>query len=337
MKTISVLIAAWQARAWLADCLHALQSQVLPSGWQLQVLVGVDGCEDTLAWLRSAHVDGIEVVYLRQNSGTYITFNTLMRYASGELIARFDADDVMQSGYLAAHIAAIVAGADMTLSWSIYTDAQLKPTSRVMAHSVYHPEHGLNRRGAEGQFVIRRAVWQALGGFRPWRCGADTDFFKRVRCAGFAHQVIEQFLYLRRTHAGSLTVDAATNFQSPLRLAIQKRVARYQEQYLAGTRGLKIRAQTASAHECLAMPAHKPHSSLTAPLDPVDPIDPPAVSAAINPVDSIDSIDPIDPVDTVAPTDAVDPVNLLSPVNPVAFIDHIDHMEPHVFRHHSHL
>ncbi len=255
MKTVSVLIAAYRARAWLADCLNAVLSQALPPGWQLQVLVGIDGCDDTLAWLQAAHyggVEGVELVHLKQNSGTYITFNTLMRYAHGELIARFDADDVMQPGYLAAHIAAIESGADMSLCWSIYTDAQLRPTSHVLAHTVYHPEHGLNRRGAEGQFVIRRAVWQALGGFRPWRCGADTDFFKRVRCAGFVHQVIEQFLYLRRTHPSSLTVDPATNFQSPLRLAIQKRVARYQEQYSAGTRGLKIRARTAREHVRLA-------------------------------------------------------------------------------------
>lgn len=251
MKTISILIAAWRAQDWLADCLNAVFAQVLPEGWRMQVLLGIDGCEETLKWLQGQHYPQLEAVYLKQNQGTYVTFNTLMRYAQGELICRFDADDVMQSGYLAAHIRASEAGADMSMSWSIYTDAKLKPTSHVMAHKVYHPENGLNRRGAEGQFVIRRAVWQQLGGFRPWRCGADTDFFKRVRFSGFSHCVIEAFLYLRRTHANSLTVDAATNFDSPLRLAIQKRVARYHQQYEAGVRKLKIRAAWAKEHERL--------------------------------------------------------------------------------------
>jgi glycosyltransferase involved in cell wall biosynthesis len=197
---------------------------------------------------QAIHSPELSVFYLQKNSGTYLTFNTLMRYATGELICRFDADDVMEPGYLSAQIQAIEQGMDMTMTWSIYTDAKLVPTSYVLAHEVYHPDQGLNRRGSEGQFVIRRDVWQRLGGFRAWRCGADTDFFKRLRIAGFSHTVIPEFLYFRRTHEQSLTVHPDTNFKSPFRKYIQKLTADYQEQYLAGKRSLKVRPEYVKDH-----------------------------------------------------------------------------------------
>jgi glycosyltransferase involved in cell wall biosynthesis len=254
MKTISILIAAWQAQDWLKDCLNGVFQQCLPEGWGMQVLLGIDGCAKTYDVIPTLDFPDLEIVWLEQNCGTYVTFNTLMPFAKGELIARFDADDVMQPGYLAAHIAAIEAGSDMTLTWSIYTDLQLHPTSHVLAHEVYHPENGLNRRGAEGQFVIRSEFMHGLGGFRPWRCGADTDFFKRVRAAGFRSSVIEQFLYLRRTHHHSLTVNPETNFKSPYRLCVQKLAKHYEQQYQSGQRRIAIKPVRAKKFVFLKAP-----------------------------------------------------------------------------------
>jgi glycosyltransferase involved in cell wall biosynthesis len=248
MKTISVLIAAYNAQTWLKDCLSSVFSQSLPSGWKIEVLLGIDGCDQTLQLTKDIECPELSIFYLKNNSGTYLTFNTLMRYATGDLICRFDADDVMKPNFLSSQIQAIEQGVDMTMAWSIYTDADLNPTSYVMAHEVYHPENGLNRRGSEGQFIIKRDIWKRLGGFRAWRCGADTDFFKRLRAAGFSHTVIPEFLYFRRTHENSLTTHPYTNFKSPLRKYIQKLCADYQEQYLAGKRSVKIRPEYAKDH-----------------------------------------------------------------------------------------
>lgn len=248
MKTISVLIAAYNARNWLMDCLDSVFSQALPPGWKMEILLGIDGCNDTLELTRHIQHPYLCIFYLKNNSGTYMTFNTLMRHATGDLICRFDADDVMKPGFLSSQIQAIERGIDMTMTWSIYTDVNLNPTSYVLAHEVYHPENGLNRRGSEGQFIIKRDIWKRLGGFRTWRCGADTDFFKRIRAAGFSHAVIPEFLYFRRTHEDSLTTHPHTNFRSPFRKYVQKLCADYQEQYLAGKRSLKIRAEYAKDH-----------------------------------------------------------------------------------------
>ncbi len=240
MKTLSVLIAAFDARRWLGDSLDAVFGQKLPAGWRLQVLLGIDGCADTLDYIKAAPYPGLVVVHLRRNRGTYVTFNTLMRYADGDLIARFDADDVMCDGYLAAHIEALENGADLSMSWSIYTDEHLRPTSVVPALPDYRPENGERRMGTDGQFVARRAIWQRLGGFRPWRCTADSEFVIRAQAAGFRTVVLEQFLYLRRTHARSLTTDPATNYQSDTRTRMRDLTLAYRDEYQAGLRPIDV-------------------------------------------------------------------------------------------------
>ena len=240
MKTVSIVIAAYQAEKWLQDCLDSVFSQELPGGWQMEILLGVDGCDSTLTEALKFSDPRLKVLRLPRNRGTYITFNTLMQYTTGDLICRFDADDVMQEQFFIKQIPVLESGMDMTMTWSIYTDEQLKPTDHVLAHKVNHPKGGLNRRGCEGQFTLWRHVWEALGGFRAWRCGADTDFFKRLRIAGFQYHVVEEFLYLRRTHHHSLTTDPGTNFDSPRRLRIQALTRAYEACCKEGKRSITV-------------------------------------------------------------------------------------------------
>ncbi|MBL4672698.1 MAG: glycosyltransferase [Arenicella sp.] len=248
MRTISVLVAAFKAERWLEDSIFSIKNQQLPDGWQLQLLIGVDACQSTLGKAKSFADDRCRVISMAENCGTYVTFNTLMNYADGQLICRFDADDVMFSGYLQNHIRCIELGADMAMSWSIYTDSDLRPTSHVMAHSHYHPKEGLNRRSSEGQFVIKKSVWDRLGGFQPWVCAADTDFRERVMSSEGEIQVLEEFLYYRRTHPDSLTAATKTNFQSTLRKQIDARAACLASAYRERRRSVKILAVTGAVN-----------------------------------------------------------------------------------------
>ncbi len=240
MKTLSILVAAYRAEKWLAECIASIQSQCLPDGWCCELLIGVDGCGATEKVARQFMQDNVKVISMAKNFGTYVTFNTLMQYATGQLICRFDADDVMRDGYLAKQINELQQGSDMTMTWSIYTDAELTPTDHVQAHPNYHPPGGLNRRGTEGQFMLRRSVWDCLGGFRPWRCAADSDFLARVRHAGFSISVVEEFLYYRRTHPDSLIAHPETNFSSVLRTGLEKIRADLVLEYQRSAASLKV-------------------------------------------------------------------------------------------------
>ena len=179
-------------------------------------------------------------MYLQRNRGTYVTFNTLMQYAEGDLFSRFDADDVMLEGCLAEHMEVLNTGADLCSAWSVYTDERLQPTSSILAHPKYRPEGGIRRDPTDGQFVAKRQIWQRLGAFRPWPCGADTDFVIRARAAGFSVVTVEKPLYFRRTHASSLTTDPATNFESDTRLKLRELTIGYREEYKSGVRPVRV-------------------------------------------------------------------------------------------------
>lgn len=144
----------------------------------------MEGCQDTLGVARGcADRNNVTVIALKENRGTYVTLNTRMHLADSDFICHFDADDVMMPGYLTQQTETIEAGMDMTMTWRIYTDAPLPPTTTIIVYKYpdIHREDGLHPKSSVENFVIRRHVWKNLGGFRPWRCRADSDFL--IGCA----------------------------------------------------------------------------------------------------------------------------------------------------------
>lgn len=242
-NTVSVLIAAYRAEHWLAQCLQSVLMQPLPAGWKMQVLLGIDGCKASKKAAMNVQHPALTRCFFPENAGTYITFNSLLARADGEVICRFDADDVMKPGYLARQIQLLNHGIDVTATWSIYTDEHLQPTSVVPAHKVRYPGTGENPRAVDGQFMVKKAVFGQLGGFAPWRIGADTDLHNRLRVAGFRHGVVEDFLYFRRTHLTSLIAHPSTNFDSPKRKAVQQLTADYAHLYHTGERGVFVQPE----------------------------------------------------------------------------------------------
>lgn len=216
MPEIAVLIAAKDAGDYVIPCIDSVLAQELPFGWTLRILLGVDGC---LATAKSAArlQPGIVVRFSPLSIGPYAVFNRLSAETRADLLCRFDADDVMMPGYLSSHIYMLSASSlrvDIVRSWSIFTDASLRPTRAALAGGSFTGLDGRRRRGSDGQFTMVQAVWRRLGGFRPWPCNADSEFLVRARAAGFNVVDLPAFTYLRRVHCASLTNRLDTNYAS---------------------------------------------------------------------------------------------------------------------------
>ena len=238
MSTLSVLIAAFNAQRWLRPCLRSVYRQRLPAGWRLEVILGIDACLSTLRLAQGLRENDTRIVFLTSNCGPYVTFNTLMPFATGALICRFDADDVMLPGYLSRQVA-LLTGPDVTdlsMTWSIATDHRLFP----LRHKGDPRSSDDYAKGLEGQIVFRRRVWDALGAFRPWRCAADTDFVHRARVSGLNIGVVEAYLYYRRTHQDSLTANTATGFGSALRQTYTRQGQDYRLVYAKSPDSIKL-------------------------------------------------------------------------------------------------
>lgn len=222
MKTVSVIIAAYRAEAFIEEAVNSVLAQQLPVDYQLQLILGIDACEATGKAVTTLIDDRLQVFVMDRNYGTYITFNTMMRFATGELIVRFDTDDVMLEGYLNKQIAVFEEKPDVYLTWA--RNNYIDPEGEVIQSMIPKEESELKyweiRSPSNGQFMMRKKLWNLLGGFKSWRCNSDTDFLIRMRFLGCAEHGIKEVLYLRRIHPDSLTQSETTGYNSELRKEI---------------------------------------------------------------------------------------------------------------------
>jgi len=235
MPAIAVLIAAKDAGAFLRTCLDSVLCQLLPDDWEMRVVLGVDGCDAT-AVVASSYSDTVMVRCSNRSVGPYIIFNSLVALTNADVLCRFDADDVMLPGYLSSHVQQLTCpmSADIVRSWSIYTDINLNPARAMLSDGTFTCFSGKRRRGSDGQFTMTRAVWARLGGFRPWRFNADSEFLTRARGAGFSIADVPRYSYLRRVHPSSLTANPRTGYASQQRQYYESFTARQREAFGQG-------------------------------------------------------------------------------------------------------
>jgi glycosyltransferase involved in cell wall biosynthesis len=219
MPKALVIIAAKNAAAWLSQCIQSVLVQRLPAGWELGIAIGIDACPPTLALATQFDLQGVAVRFFPEHVGPYVIFNSLAWTARPDVLVRFDADDIMQQGYLFEQIQLLDPSLPPTIvqTWSIYVDAYLRPCSATLANGTVTRPDGRRSQPSDGQFLMTSAVFERLGGFRGWPCHADSEFLQRARWSRIPTKVVPKYLYLRRIHSESLTASKGTGYYSRIR------------------------------------------------------------------------------------------------------------------------
>jgi len=208
-------MAARNAAQWIEEAIRSCLSQELPIDWELELLVGIDGCPTTLAKLHDCGLiehPKVSIHLMDKNYGTYVTANTLATLAEGVVISRMDADDVMLPGRLAEmlHILDSKAEIGMVNTWHEYRTADLQTCVAI------------EQKAADGVWMFRRDTFDRLGGFQPWFCGADTDIIQRAAFAKVRSLTIQKALYVVRIHPDQLTKQKKTGTGSLIRSSVQQ-------------------------------------------------------------------------------------------------------------------
>ena len=197
---VSICIAAYKSKDYIKECLDSVVNQTwfkTHDNWE--IIVGVDGCEETLEYLKAImhYYKHLRVFMMDSNKGTYITSNTIISNSTYDHIFRFDSDDIMCANLV-------------------------ETVMTKKGQSTYIRYHMKNFGGndktavAWGTIYISKSLFLKYGGFKPWPCGGDSDLYYRLRRIESV-RTIPDILMLRRVHPDSLTQTKETGMNSELR------------------------------------------------------------------------------------------------------------------------
>lgn len=211
---VSVIMAAYNVEEYVRESLES----VLAQDWSpFEVVVVDDGSTDRTAEIVRSFPD---VRYVRQeNAGPSAARNTAVQHARGELVANFDADDLLpptrlrlQAGFLLEHpeVGAVFGRQE----W-------LNAPDWMSRDAVYGDVDGIPLSSA----MFRRAVLLDLGGYdTTFTHGEDMDLLIRMRERGIRYEVLPEVVLYRRFHETSLTGGRAPS--APLLRSLRAKLER---------------------------------------------------------------------------------------------------------------
>jgi glycosyltransferase involved in cell wall biosynthesis len=206
MPTFSVVIAAYNAAATIAEAVESALAQTLPP---LEVIVVDDGSTDQTAAALQPYRERIR--YLRQeHRGVGAALNAALKISRGEFLAVLGADDAYLPGRLEALAALSARRPDLDLLCTdLLYEVDGRPAGRfeeTCAFDVSDQRAAILDRCFCAAPATRRSALIRVRGFdESMRSGSDWECAIRLIHSGAAAGLVEETLYRYRIHKGSLT------------------------------------------------------------------------------------------------------------------------------------
>ena len=213
---ISIIITAYQTQNYIEECLDSIEAQTyFINNDDYEVLIGVDGCKKTLKKLLEIEhkYRNLSIFIMDKNCGTYVTSNTLLTQIKYDNILRFDSDDVMKPEMINE---IMFFKDDYDVVQFLFSDFT----------TTIKEANGEFKYVAAGAHFYKKSVIELAGGYRNWKCAADSEFIKRI----MKHTKIKRInkrLFYRRWHLGSITNKEVTNSRSVVRKNYMKKIRIY--------------------------------------------------------------------------------------------------------------
>jgi SAM-dependent methyltransferase len=239
---LSVLMSAYRTGPWVRATVKSVLSQELPTGWELELIIAVDGCDEVLREVLKIEDARLVVLELAENGGTYRALNTALRYARGALIAILDSDDIAMPGRFRKQIEALQRHPEIALLggqlMAINEKGELLPNKLCLSLDALSEF----RRGgdwknylvAHGTWMVRRETYAYLGGYFDSRVGSDAEFCLRAVALGLHCRSLPDPLTQYRQRGGQLTRTLGTDFRSEVRFRMIEKTRRDAETYRQG-------------------------------------------------------------------------------------------------------
>lgn len=213
----SVVMAAHDAGATVGRAVASVLVQARHD-WEL-VVVDDGSDDDTAGRAREAALGDTRVRVVSQpNAGAGSARNHGVEHTSGEWLVFLDADDALESGFLARVARAADADGELdvigTNGTTVYPDGHERATyPETRALMVTLPAHIASSRLTVTS-AVRRPVFDAVGGFRD-TYAEDYDLWLRVLAAGYrAVRLPERLVRYDATRAAAKSRDRERELES---------------------------------------------------------------------------------------------------------------------------
>jgi glycosyltransferase involved in cell wall biosynthesis len=206
---VSVVIAAYQEQAFIAQALRSVQAQTYRP---LELIVVDDGSTDRTAEIATAHAAHI---LKRPHLGPSAARNTGLEAATGQYWTVFDADDVMPPDRITHQINHLQQHPQHDIVLGL-TKAFINPGEPRPPH--YNPTWDNGPfAGHPGTMLARREVLRAVGAFdERLQLGEDLEWQARAKDAGVRAGHIDQLCLYYRIHQANTSSDTEANRRATL-------------------------------------------------------------------------------------------------------------------------
>jgi glycosyltransferase involved in cell wall biosynthesis len=200
MINVSVLITCKDKEQYLDDCVNSVLRQTKEPK---EIIIVHDECAAPV------HHAKATTIMLKTNLGVCRARQEAFRFSTGELILFLDGDDMISPDYLEKMTLAISRGADISYP-DIYffgdTGNSLAPGVRRVEPNVVKK---LNRLPIPVTCLMKRGVYEKLGGFHDFPVMEDLDFWLRAMCNGYTFRKAETLLWYRQEGQKRNAIDLA--------------------------------------------------------------------------------------------------------------------------------
>lgn len=222
VASVSVIVPAYGHGAYIVASIESVLAQEPPP---LEVIVINDSSPDDTAERLAPLIEAGRITYrLQVNAGMAAARNTGAAMARGDYLYFLDDDDLMCRGALRWMVRELETHPDASM---VLGDMVIFDREPPVLDSVGAPAHEVdpvpfvifNQLGCPGQVLIRRAAFEAAGGFDPAIWGADDwDLWLRLLDASPA-RVARRPVLAYRLHAQNASRNVARMYRSSLHVA----------------------------------------------------------------------------------------------------------------------
>jgi glycosyltransferase involved in cell wall biosynthesis len=230
MPLVSVVVPARNAAETLAFTLASLAGQTFRD---FELILVDDGSTDATVAVAERYADRLVINLIRHETGRGVAeaINSGVLAASGEYIARLDADDLAREDRFAKQVAFMNGNRQIDIcgsSMAIFTGSSTLPVS---AHLLQHPcdskriHTGLVQRNtlAHPSLMIRREFFERVGLYDSrYDYAEDYELWTRGALLGSQYANLDEPLTYYRRHAGQASAQKA-ELQCERDLVIKKK------------------------------------------------------------------------------------------------------------------